>query len=258
MQRLEFSVTVLPIYGSLGVKRLTTWNSLGHSRPVTGLLYLYRYQVSKFQLAVKLGRKEYVLINVLILETWGAHSDGVLSFVSLGVCRSACRRSFRTFTRFSAPPNSESSCRLLGTETTQKHHWKQTPGRKPKFCIDNFLILTFTIQSHRTLCFRNRMKRVSAVCLTATRHKPQGRPFLIEIWTWDHSNTRSWSTSNVSYDASLLFLFILLLLLLSLSSSSSSSPLCRVFIFIFLIQTMSLGNTVLQLFCCYYSWCLYR
>jgi len=21
---------------------------------------------------------------------------------------------------------------------------------------------------------------------------------------------------------------------------------------------MSLGNTVLQLFCCYYSWCLYR
>ena len=26
----------------------------------------------------------------------------------------------------------------------------------------------------------------------------------------------------------------------------------------FLGQTMSLGNTVLQLFCCYYSWCLYR
>ena len=39
---------------------------------------------------------------------------------------------------------------------------------------------------------------------------------------------------------------------------SSSSPLCRVFILIFLRQTMSLGNTVLQLFCCYYSWCLYR
>ena len=31
----------------------------------------------------------------------------------------------------------------------------------------------------------------------------------------------------------------------------------RVFILIFLRQTMSLGNTVLQLFCCYYSWCLY-
>ena len=39
---------------------------------------------------------------------------------------------------------------------------------------------------------------------------------------------------------------------------SSSSPLCRVFILIFLRQTMSLGNTVLQLFCCFYSWCLYR
>ena len=50
----------------------------------------------------------------------------------------------------------------------------------------------------------------------------------------------------------------ILLLLLLLSSSSSSSPLCRVFILIFLRQTMSLGNTVLQLFCCFYSWCLYR
>ena len=44
----------------------------------------------------------------------------------------------------------------------------------------------------------------------------------------------------------------ILLLLLLLSSSSSSSPLCRVFILIFLGQTMSLGNTVLQLFCYYY------
>jgi len=47
-------------------------------------------------------------------------------------------------------------------------------------------------------------------------------------------------------------------LLLLLLLSSSSSPLCRVFILIFLRHTMSLGNTVLQLFCCYYSWCLYR
>ena len=43
-----------------------------------------------------------------------------------------------------------------------------------------------------------------------------------------------------------------------LLSSSSSSSLCRVFILILLRQTMSLGNTGLQLFCCYYSWCLYR
>jgi len=47
-------------------------------------------------------------------------------------------------------------------------------------------------------------------------------------------------------------LFLLLLL-----SSSLSSPLYRVFILIFLRQTMSLENTVLQLFCCYYSWCLH-
>ena len=45
----------------------------------------------------------------------------------------------------------------------------------------------------------------------------------------------------------------LLLLLLS-----SSSPLYRIFILIFLRQTMSIANTVLQLFCCYYSWCSYR
>ena len=54
-----------------------------------------------------------------------------------------------------------------------------------------------------------------------------------------------------------LQLLLLLLLLLS-SSSSSSSPLCRVFIHIFMRQTMSLGNTVFQLFCHYYLWCLYR
>ena len=54
----------------------------------------------------------------------------------------------------------------------------------------------------------------------------------------------------------LLLLLLLLLLSSSSSSSSSSSPLCRVLIF--LRQPMSLGNTVLQLFCCYYSWCLYR
>ena len=30
----------------------------------------------------------------------------------------------------------------------------------------------------------------------------------------------------------------------------------RVFVLILLRQTMSLGNTVLQLFCCYHSWCL--
>ena len=51
---------------------------------------------------------------------------------------------------------------------------------------------------------------------------------------------------------------LLLLLLLLLSSSSSSSPLCRVFILILLRQIISLGNTVLQLFCCYCSGCLYR
>jgi len=44
----------------------------------------------------------------------------------------------------------------------------------------------------------------------------------------------------------------LLLLSSSSSSSLSTSPLCRVFIIIFLRQNISLGNTVLQLFCCAY------
>jgi hypothetical protein len=48
------------------------------------------------------------------------------------------------------------------------------------------------------------------------------------------------------------------LLLLLLSSSSSLSPLRRVFVHIFLKQTMSLGSTLLQLFCCYCLWCLYH
>ena len=40
MQRLEVCGAVRPIYGSLGVKRLTSWNPLDHSRPATGLIYL--------------------------------------------------------------------------------------------------------------------------------------------------------------------------------------------------------------------------
>jgi len=50
------------------------------------------------------------------------------------------------------------------------------------------------------------------------------------------------------------YVYQLLLLLLLLSSLSSSvSPLCRVSTHIFLRQTISLGNTVLQLFWCNYS-----
>jgi hypothetical protein len=55
-----------------------------------------------------------------------------------------------------------------------------------------------------------------------------------------------------------MFVPILVILLLSSSSSSPPPPLCRVFIFIFLTQTMSLGNTVLQPFCCSYSWFIHR
>ena len=35
-------------------------------------------------------------------------------------------------------------------------------------------------------------------------------------------------------------------------------PVYARYLYLFLRQTMSLGNTVLQLFCCYYLWCLYR
>ena len=66
------------------------------------------------------------------------------------------------------------------------------------------------------------------------------------------------SLFSVTISALFIIISFVLLLLLLLSSSSSSSPLCRVFILIFLRQTMSLGNTVLQLFCCYYSWYLYH
>jgi len=52
-------------------------------------------------------------------------------------------------------------------------------------------------------------------------------------------------------DMELLLLLLLLLL-------SSVSPIRRVYTLLFLRQTMSLGNTVLQLFCCYYSWYVYR
>jgi len=74
------------------------------------------------------------------------------------------------------------------------------------------------------------------------------------IFTYVHNNHCHRTIAHLQLN----ILLLLLLLSLSSSSSSSSSPLCRVFIFIFLRRTMSLGNTVLQLFCCYYSCCLYR
>ena len=77
-------------------------------------------------------------------------------------------------------------------------------------------------------------------------------PHLCELYPGICLTTEEKAQENLS------LLALLLLLLLSLLSSSSPSPLCRVFILIFLRQTMSLGNTVLQTFCCYYSWCLYR
>ena len=54
--------------------------------------------------------------------------------------------------------------------------------------------------------------------------------------------------SRVHSIAAVLYLQFVLHVLLSSSSSSSVSPLCRVSTLIFLRQTMSLGNTVLQLF----------
>jgi hypothetical protein len=72
------------------------------------------------------------------------------------------------------------------------------------------------------------------------------------ILSCDHGNFEE--PNKVLETYRLLLINVLLLLLLS----SSSSPLCGVFILIFLRQTVSLGNTVLQLFCCYYSRCLYR
>jgi hypothetical protein len=58
------------------------------------------------------------------------------------------------------------------------------------------------------------------------------------------------------YQAGLQHIWTLLSVLLLLLSSVS--PLCRVSTLIFLRQTISLGNTVLQLFWCNYSWCVYR
>ena len=73
-----------------------------------------------------------------------------------------------------------------------------------------------------------------------------------ELPCMDLVPTEKWSHVGEPRKRSLYFKIILS------SSSSSSSPLYRVFIHIFLSQTMSLRNTVFQLFCHYYLRCLYR
>ena len=54
-----------------------------------------------------------------------------------------------------------------------------------------------------------------------------------------------------------LLLLVVVVVVVVVVVSSSLSPLYRVFIHIFLRQTISLENTVFQLFCHYYLWCLY-
>ena len=95
------------------------------------------------------------------------------------------------------------------------------------------------------------------VCET---HDSQGRNI---FWVITPRTLVEFTTSEIPLASTFLLEYLSVLrlkctLLLLSSSSSSSSPLCRVFIFIFLRQTMFLGNTVLQLFCCYYSWRLDR
>ena len=99
------------------------------------------------------------------------------------------------------------------------------------------------VTNHQTIAYRERKKQ-----------KGEGKKPRSEVSRGWRLMCTAWFHNTVTSSSSLLLLLLLLLLL----SSSSSSPLCRVFILIFLRQTMSLGNTVLQLFCCYYSWCLYR
>ena len=78
-----------------------------------------------------------------------------------------------------------------------------------------------------------------------------------------HFYLRVWPHLSVCTLSIIIVVIIIIIIIISSSSppsllsSSSVSPLCRVSTLIFLRQTMSLGNTVLQLFWCNYSWCVY-
>ena len=130
---------------------------------------------------------------------------------------------------------------------------KGCPTRR--YTVHNFMLLFLYI------CYcRRRFRQVTPI-LTSTLKVPSlniGRStgYFTDVYGFLQSSLAH--VEIVVQNRTQVLPTILLLLLLSLSSSSSSSPSCRVFILIFLRQTMSLGNTVLQLFCCYYAWCLYR
>jgi hypothetical protein len=83
-----------------------------------------------------------------------------------------------------------------------------------------------------------------------------------ETWSWPFTSIYFrgkdlWNRASTPYTPSWrlhsTFTNAKLLLLLS-----SVSPLCRISTLTFLRQTMSLGKSVLQLFWCNYSWCVYR
>jgi hypothetical protein len=65
------------------------------------------------------------------------------------------------------------------------------------------------------------------------------------------------SLHRLSYSFFVTIIIIIVVVVVVVVVVVNESPLCRVFTLIFLRQTVSLGNTVLQPFCCSYSRCIY-
>ena len=56
----------------------------------------------------------------------------------------------------------------------------------------------------------------------------------------------------------IIIIIIIIIIITTTTTTTTTTFMQGIYTYIPERQTMSLGNTVLQLFCCYYSWCLYR
>jgi hypothetical protein len=92
----------------------------------------------------------------------------------------------------------------------------------------------------------------------STRHRFGNHA--LNVWPEPNGNRSVWGFffKISSHKLNSLMQILLLLLLLLLLLVKIPSPLCRVFTHIFHRQTMSLSNTMLQLFCRYCLWCPYH
>ena len=120
----------------------------------------------------------------------------------------------------------------------------------------DLLIFPFTRTKH------NETKAAEECCWVTTQAAAYQMPVLVCLdvsWTPLYMPTRMLTICTFTSFYSNIVHFIIIIIIIIINIGIIILISCMQGIYTYIPETtMSLGNTLLQLFCCYYSWCLYR